>query len=68
MIHNPKVFVKSIQSAINNGYITLKGNSDMKPIIEFISNFVKVKKQNNSCHLTLDSLRSYFKKDKTGEL
>ncbi|MCW3789744.1 hypothetical protein [Plebeiibacterium sediminum] len=37
--HTPKVFVSYLQSAIANGYITLKGNADMKPIIEFISTF-----------------------------
>ncbi len=67
-IHNPKVFVTYLQSAITNGYITLKGNADMKPIIEFISTFVKVKKQNNSGNLSVDSLISYFKKASTGEL
>ncbi len=67
-IHNPKVFVNYLQSAIANGYITLKGNTDMKPIIEFISTFVKVKKQNNSGNLSVDSLLSYFKKASTGEL
>ncbi len=67
-IHNPKVFVTYLQSAIANGYITLKGNADMKPIIEFISTFVKVKKQNNSGNLSVDSLLSYFKKASAGEL
>ncbi len=66
--HNPKVFVKSIQSAINNGYIKLKGNTDTKPIIELISTFVKVKKQNKTGNLTFDSLLSYFKKASTGDL
>ncbi|TLX71949.1 hypothetical protein E9993_19240 [Labilibacter sediminis] len=66
--HNPKAFVKMIQDAINDGYISLKGNSDVKPIIEFLCNFVQVKKQNNSGVLTMSSLLTYFKKANSGEL
>lgn len=66
--HNPKAFVKMIHGAIDNGYITLKGNTDIKPIIEFLCHFVQVKKQNNSGILTMSSLLTYFKKANTDDL
>ncbi|MCW3805404.1 hypothetical protein [Plebeiibacterium marinum] len=66
--HNPKEFVKSIHAAISNGYISLKGNTDMKPILEFLSQFIKVKKQNNKGCLTRKSLITYFKRANTGDL
>ncbi len=66
--HNPKDFVKSIHTAISNGYLKLKGNTDMEPIIHFLTNFIKVRKQNNSGSLSTSSLLSYFKKANVGDL
>jgi len=66
--HNPKDFVKKLHQMITKGYITLKGNNDLKPIIEIFNQFIKVKKQNNSGNLSYDSLLTYFKKANTGEL
>ncbi len=66
--HNPKDFVKKLHQMIAKGYITLKGNNDLKPIIEIFNQFIKVKKQNNSGNLSYDSLLTYFKKANTGEL
>lgn len=66
--HNPKAFVMMIHNAINDGYVSLRGNNDIKPIIEFLYKFVKVKKQNNSGVLSKSSLLTYFKKANSGEL
>ncbi len=65
---NPKEFVKKLHSLITNGYITLKGNNDIKPIVDIFNQFIKVKKQNSKGTLTYDSLLTYFKKMNTGEL
>ncbi len=66
--HNPKMFVKKLHQMISNGYLTLKGNSDIKPIFDIINQFIIVKKQNNSGNLSYDTLLTYFKKANTGEL
>ncbi len=66
--HNPKEFVKKLHQMISNGYLTLKGNSDIKPIFDIINQFIIVKKQNNSGNLSYDTLLTYFKKANTGEL
>ncbi len=65
---NPKEFVKKVQALIANGCISIKGNSDTLPIVEIITKFVKVHKQNNSGMLSPNSLLTYFKKANTGEL
>ncbi len=66
--HNPKDFVKKLHRVISSGYITLKGNSDIQPILEVISRFVRVKKQNHTGNLSYATLLTYFKKANTGEL
>lgn len=66
--HNPKIFVKMVHSAINEGYISFRGNSDIKPIIEFLCQFIHVRKQNNSGILSASSLLTYFKKANSGDL
>ncbi len=66
--HNPKEFVKSIHALISKGYLSVKGNSDVLPIIEILSRFVKVRKQNDSGNLGFSSLITYFKKASVGDL
>ncbi len=66
--HNPKEFVKAIHEFISKGYMNLKGNTDMQPIVEHITRFIKVRKLNNSGTLSQSSLLSYFKKANTGDL
>ncbi len=66
--HNPKEFVKSIHTLISKGYLSVKGNSDVLPIIEILSKFVKVRKHNDSGNLGFNSLMTYFKKASVGDL
>ncbi|MCW3804848.1 hypothetical protein [Plebeiibacterium marinum] len=65
---NPKDFVKKMHALIANGCISIKGNSDTIPIVEVLSKFVKVRKQNNSGTISPNSLLTYFKKASTGDL
>jgi len=66
--YSPKEFVKRLQEMISKGYVNIKGCTDVKPIVEYICKFVKVRKQNDSGSMELSSLLSYFKKAKTGDL
>ncbi len=66
--HSPKEFVKIIHKLIAEGYINFKGNTDMQPIVEHLTRFIKVRKMNNSGNLTQSSLLSYFKKANCGDL
>ncbi|MCW3808031.1 hypothetical protein [Plebeiibacterium marinum] len=66
--HNPKDFIKSLQQIISKGYLTIKGNNDLQPIMQVISRFVKVKKQNNTGNLSYSTLLTYLRKANTGEL
>ncbi len=66
--HNPKDFVKAIHKFISKGYMNFKGNTDMQPIVEQLTRFIKVRKLNNSGNLTTTSLLTYFKKANCGDL
>ncbi|MCW3786435.1 hypothetical protein [Plebeiibacterium sediminum] len=66
--HSPKEFVKAIHKFITEGYINFKGNTDLQPIVEHLTRFIKVRKMNNSGMLTQSSLLSYFKKANSGDL
>jgi len=55
-------FVRTFLELIQSGAISYKGQGDIMPIVRFLHRFVAIEKGKGAGFLTIDSLKSYFKK------
>ncbi|TRX70566.1 hypothetical protein [Carboxylicivirga sp. M1479] len=65
---HPHQYVHAMGNLISDGLFQLNSCNDRAPIVQYLSQFIKVRRVDNKGFTTLSTLQTYFKKARTGDL